>query len=96
MLNRLVVLLLVAVLGTGWSVASHASEPVQLAQADAKKEKAKKKKDKRVCRKVRTTGSRIPERVCRKESEWKRIEDNARENVEEAFEKGARVSSGDA
>ena len=96
MLNRVIVLVVVAALIAGWSATNHASEPVQLAQADAKKEKAAKKKDKRVCRKVRTTGSRIPERICRRESEWKRIEDNARENVEEAFEKGARVNSGDA
>ena len=32
----------------------------------------------------------------RKESEWKRIEDNARENIDEAFEKGSRINSGDA
>lgn len=76
-----------------------AETPVLLAQADAqataKAEKEKKKaKNKRVCRYVRETGSRIRERVCRKQKDWDRLEEASRENVERAYEGSNRNTAG--
>ena len=76
---------------------------LQLAQVDdaadskakEKVAKADKKRDKRVCKRQKVTGSRIAERVCRKQSDWDRIRDHAREHVEEAREKSSRSVGGD-
>ena len=80
MLKYLLVILVGALLGTG-AVAANADDAVLLAQTDVQE---KKKKDRRVCKKQKVTGSRIKEKVCRKESEWKRINEAARQNVEDA------------
>lgn len=63
-------------------------------KAQREKEKLANKKDRRVCKRERVTGSRIPEKVCRKESEWERIAERARENVERAREGGDRAVGG--
>lgn len=79
------------------------SGTLQLAQVDeaadskakAKVAKQDRKKDKRVCKRQKVTGSRIAERVCRKQSDWDRIRDQARESVEYAKEKSSRSVGGD-
>lgn len=76
-----------------WS-ASEATQIAQVDEAQAEKERSKKK-NKRVCKRVKTTGSRIPERVCRKQSEWDRMRDNARENAQQTFNERNRASSVD-
>ena len=74
---------------------------LQLAQVDdasdeAAKRRAKKKKaaNKRVCRSMRETGSRIKQRVCRKQKDWDRSERVAQENVERSYQGGRRDTSG--
>jgi hypothetical protein len=59
-------------------------------EAEKSAKKSVKKKDKRVCKRERKTGSRIPERVCRKESEWKKQQERARESVETTREERMR------
>ncbi len=68
-----------------------AKEQQQTARAEQKKAK---QKDRRVCKRQKVTGSRIPERVCRKQSEWTRIQDRARENVERTREGSDRAIGG--
>ncbi len=60
-------------------------------QTTADKEKAQ---NKRVCRYVRETGSRIRERVCRKQKDWDRIEERAKENVDRAYDGSNRNTGG--
>ena len=69
-------------------------KPVLLAQVDAEVKEKKKKKPKRECRRVRVTGSRVKERVCRSPEEWGRIDDSVRENVDRAFEGSTRATGG--
>ncbi len=75
---------------------SENEEKAKSKKAKSKKAKNKKAKNKRVCKRVKVTGSRIPERVCRKESEWKRLQDEARENAERSYEGNSRNISGDS
>ena len=83
------VMLIVAAAG----VAQASVEPQLLAQVDAEV-KEKKKKPKRECRRVRVTGSRVKERVCKSPEEWGRVDDNVRENVDRAFEGSTRATGG--
>ncbi len=64
--------------------------PVQLAQADQVEKKAPKQKQKRECRRVRETGSRIATRVCKKPREWARVDAAGRESVERSVERANR------
>ena len=64
---------------------------ITFAQAD--ENKVKKAKDKRVCRRIKVTGSRIKERICRKQSQWDQLEEAARENVQQSYE-GSRRNVG--
>ncbi len=97
-MRNLVVLLSVLSLGLLMPVGVQAqgpSVPGLLAQADTEvKEKTKKKKSKRECRRVRVTGSRVKERVCRTPEEWGRIDDSVRDNVDRAFEGSTRATTG--
>ncbi|MEM7100977.1 MAG: hypothetical protein AAF541_22145 [Pseudomonadota bacterium] len=72
-----------------------AQAPLLVAQVDQKAAKdAKKAKNKRVCRYVRETGSRIRERVCRKQKDWDRMEERAKENVRDAYDGSNRNTTG--
>jgi len=53
----------------------------EVAQAEQDNKEAKPKKEKRECRRVRQTGSRIASRVCKKPSEWARINESSQEAV---------------
>ena len=97
-MNKILLLFLSFVLAAGAAQSSMAQDML-LAAANAEtvkaegervKKKLAKKKDRRECRKVRSTGSRIPERVCRRESEWRRIEENSRQSVEDSLERSRR------
>lgn len=59
---------------------------VLIAQAEQDNKAVKPKKEKRECRRVRQTGSRIASRVCKKPSEWARISENSKEAVERSIE----------
>ena len=89
-LTILLSFLLAFTVALGMTQFAHANEQTILLASDDKAEKAKKKKDKRVCRRIKVTGSRIKERICQKESEWKRQEEIARENVNQTFEESNR------
>ena len=94
-MKKLSVVLVVSVFGLALSTSS----PPVLAQSDAQTvaqtEKEKKKAaNKRVCRYIRETGSRIRERVCRKQKDWDRIEEQAREDVQRAYEGSNRNTGG--
>ena len=54
------------------------------------KKKAEQKKDRRVCRRERVTGSRIPENVCRKQSEWDQLKERSKQETEDMREKRDR------
>ena len=99
-MNKILLLFLSFVLAAGAAQSSMAQDML-LAAANAETVKAegervRKKKigalslRNRECRKVRSTGSRIPERVCRRESEWRRIEENSRQSVEDSLERSRR------
>ena len=60
------------------------------ADEKAQKKAQKKEKNKRVCRYIKETGSRIKERVCRKQKDWDRLEERGRESAERAKEGGTR------
>ena len=94
-MRKLSVIVVVAL--ASWAIL--AAPSVALAQADqqavAQTEKEKKKAaNKRVCRYVRETGSRIRERICRKQKDWDRIEEQAREDVDRAYEGSNRNTTG--
>jgi len=55
--------------------------------------KTKKTPDKRVCRYVRETGSRIRQKVCRKQKDWDRIEEASQESVERSAMGAKRARS---
>ena len=61
--------------------------------ADEQVKKTKKNPDKRVCRYVRETGSRIREKVCRKQKDWDRIENASQESVERSAMGAKRARS---
>jgi hypothetical protein len=50
--------------------------------------------DRRVCRRVQVTGSRVKERVCRTQRGWDRLEEESNETVDRARERG-NVASGE-
>ncbi|MEM7081079.1 MAG: hypothetical protein AAF513_20890 [Pseudomonadota bacterium] len=62
--------------------------------ADDKETKKEKKKDKRVCKRVAVIGSRIPERICRRQSDWDRMEAQSREELDRANDGSARSVGG--
>ncbi len=90
------------VLGVPTSLAAEtvasSKAPILLAQVDQNAEQAaeqtKKSKPKRECRRVRVTGSRVKERVCKTPEEWGRVDRNVRENVDRAFEGSTRNTAG--
>ena len=61
--------------------------------ADAKQSKAKSKK---VCKRVRVTGSRIRERVCRTQRDWDLLERESQETLDRQREAvNQNVTGGD-
>ncbi len=86
--------ILLALLTSGAVQAQAPGEPGLLAQVDTEVKEKKKKKPKRECRRVRVTGSRVKERVCRTPEEWGRVDDSVRENVDRAFEGSSRATGG--
>jgi hypothetical protein len=87
----------VALLGLSMTapvVASVASaEPLLLAQTEKADKKVKPKKEKRECRRVRNTGSRIASRECKKPSEWARISEASQDAVRNSVE-GTKRNTG--
>ena len=69
--------------------AAYAAEETQKAE-----KKSKKDANKRVCRYVKETGSRIRERVCRRQKDWDRIERVSKENIERSQIGSKRSQSG--
>ena len=67
---------------------------VSPSHADDQVKKTKKNPDKRVCRYVRETGSRIRQKVCRKQKDWDRIEQASKETVERSSMGSKRNRSG--
>ena len=49
--------------------------------ADTKKQAAKHNPNKKVCKKVKTTGSHFSKRVCLKQKEWDEMGKNARKTM---------------
>jgi len=47
------------------------------AQTEESADEAPKKKEKRVCRRIQKTGSRMDVRVCKTESEWNAIDEGS-------------------
>lgn len=92
-----IVLTLVLIV-SGMAMQSHASERhdlPQLALNETTQDKQqKKKKDKRVCKRVAVIGSRIPEKVCRKQSQWDRMAQQSREEVDRSNDGSARNTAG--
>ncbi len=84
--------------GVAADTVGSSQEPILLAQVDQgaeeAAEKSKKSKPKRECRRVRVTGSRVKERVCRSPEEWERVDRSVRENVDRAFEGSNRNTTG--
>ena len=70
-----------------------ASDPSLVAQAEQENKEVKKKKEKRECRRVRQTGSRIASRVCKKPSEWARINESSQEAVRRSVD-GSHLNTG--
>lgn len=50
--------------------------------------------DRRVCRRVQVTGSRVKERVCRTQRDWDRLTEESNETVDQVRERG-NVASGE-
>jgi hypothetical protein len=44
--------------------------------------------DRRVCRRVQVTGSRVKERICRTQRDWDQITEESNETVDRAQERG--------
>jgi hypothetical protein len=65
------------------------SQPSQAADAEsaateASQEQAKQKSsNKRVCKKVRTTGSRIPQKVCMRQRQWDEVTERSQRTANE-------------
>ena len=94
-MRRMILVVFVSVLTVGGATSVSAQAPLLVAQVDSEAaKKAKKAKNKRVCRYVKETGSRIRERVCRKQKDWDRIEERAKENVRDAYDGSNRNTTG--
>jgi len=48
--------------------------------------------DRRVCRRVQVTGSRVKERICRTQRDWDKITEESNETVDRARESGNVVN----
>lgn len=44
--------------------------------------------DRRVCRRIQVTGSRVKERLCQTQRDWNRLSEESRETIDKAREKG--------
>ena len=58
------------------------------AYADDKQADSKANPEKRVCKRVKVTGTRIKEKVCRKQRDWDALREESRETVDRARDGG--------
>lgn len=64
------------------------------AEADTDQAAVEASPDRRVCRRIEVTGSRVKERVCRTQRDWDRLTEESNETVDQARERG-NVASGE-
>ena len=93
MYRRVLVLLLVLDCAGLVPLAGWAQESAPLPAAG--QTAAQASPDRRVCRRVQVTGSRVKERVCRTQRDWDRLTEESRETVDKARE-GGNVVTGES
>ncbi len=68
-----------------------------LVAGEGKDAKAQSDESKQVCKRVRSTGSRVRQKVCHTERQWQRIADESRETLDKnRAGRDVNVSGGDS
>lgn len=83
-------IMLAVFLVAGSGVLSAGSALASGSAGDAAAEGKARDPSRRVCRSLLPTGSRLPQRTCRTQAEWDRIEEQAREDYRRVQNTGTR------